>query len=352
MHKCILICFSSFILASCSSIPAVPKGQSLSSYLDSVDFSGSVLVSRDGKVIHTAGYGFSNIDKKVPNTPDTQFYIASLTKQFTAMAIMQLQEQGFLSIQDPIDKFLPDFPNGSLITIEQLLNHSSGLHDFTDEWEEIKISNKSVQGVIDMFKNKPLQFEPGSKVSYSSSGYILAGLIIENVSGMSYYDYVTSSIFKPLKMIHSGYWNDDKTLRTKAIGYKNEVPQHSINISLTYAAGSLLSSVSDFYLWDQSFYNRTLVNSKSLDAMFPSDREALGVGFGTGKFKVVMGLGWGIYETDFGVEYSHVGNIDGFSTVVSRYPDERAMIVIFSNDDQFDVFTLKKRVASIALGNK
>jgi CubicO group peptidase (beta-lactamase class C family) len=345
MFKPIVLFVACLAMAGCSSIPSVQKGQSLAEYLDSVNFSGSVLVSRNNEIIHAAGYGFANAELKVSNTPDTQFYIASLTKQFTSLAIMQLQEKGLLDINDPVEKYLPEFPNGSKITIKHLLTHSAGLYDFTDDWNGLKQLNLSAQDVVDRFKDKDLNFEPGSKVRYSSSGYVLAGQIIEAVSSMSYAHYIESQIFNPLNMSHSsyGYSMDDGLV--KAIGYKNGVPQESVNMSLPYAAGSLSSSVSDFYLWDQALYSSSLINERSLQEIYPSDRSALGIGFGTGKFKVVMGLGWGIYETDFDPEYSHAGNVDGFSTVVSRYPNQKAMIVILSNQDRFDVFTLKNRIA-------
>ncbi|MCU7934549.1 MAG: beta-lactamase family protein [Candidatus Thiodiazotropha sp. (ex Dulcina madagascariensis)] len=352
MKKYIALCFTCIFLVSCSSIPSVKNGQSLQGYLDSISFSGSVLVSKEGKIIHSAGYGFSDKNLKTSNTPNTQFYIASLTKQFTAMAIMQLQENEKLNINDPIAQYLPNFPNGSLITIKQLLNHSSGLYDFTDKWEEIKTLNISTQNIVDMFKNEPLRFKPGSKVSYSSSGYILAGLLIEKVSGTSYSNYIETHIFKPLKMSSSSYGYSNKMKTSKAIGYKDSVPQQSVNMSIPFSAGGLASSVFDFYLWDRSFYDLSLIGKDSLDYMFPSDRSALGAGFGTGKFKVVMGLGWGIYETDFGAEYSHVGNVDGFSTVVSRYPDEKLLIVILSNEDRFNVLSLKNAIAKYVLSKQ
>jgi len=352
MSKPIVLLIACLLIAGCSSIPPAQKGQSLTEYLDSVNFSGSILVSRNNEIIHSAGYGFANNELKVPNTPDTQFYIASLTKQFTSLAIMQLQERGLLNINDSIEKYFPEFPNNSKITIRHLLTHSAGLHDFTDNWDEIKQLDLSAQDIVDRFKDKELDFEPGSKVRYSSSGYILAGQIIEKVSGMDYADYVESQIFKPLNMSHSSYGYSNGNSLNKAIGYRKSIPQKAVNVPLTYASGALASSVTDFYIWDQSLYSSSLVNKNSQQEIYPEDRSALGLGLGTGKFKVVMGLGWGIYETDFGPEYSHTGNVDGFSTVVSRYPNQKAMIVILSNQDRFDVFTLKNRIAKLVLADE
>ncbi|MCJ8314599.1 MAG: beta-lactamase family protein [Saccharospirillaceae bacterium] len=336
-----------FFLISCNSIPKVKKDQSLREYLNAIDFSGSVLVSRNNKIIHAAGYGFANKEKQISNTAETQFYMASLTKQFTALAMMQLQEQQLLNINDPIAKYLADFPNGSEITINHLLTHSAGLYDFTNEWHEIKQLNLSTQDIVDMFKDKSLNFEPGSKISYSNSGYILAGLIIEKVSGMSYADYIQSQIFKPLNMSRSSYAYSTQSDPVQAVGYKQEIAQNSVNMLIPYAAGSLTSTVTDFYLWDQSLYNSSLISASSIQKIYSTDQNALSVG--TGKSKVVMGLGWGIKETIFGLEYGHGGGIDGFSTVISRFPKQKAMIVILSNQDGFDVMTLKNRIANLVL---
>lgn len=350
MFKSLLIVVSYLLIAGCGSIPAVQKDQSLSDYLLSTKLSGSVLVSIDNKVIHAAGYGFANNERETPNTLDTRFYIASLTKQFTALAIMQLQEKQLLNLNDPIAKYLPESPKGSDITIRHLLSHSAGLQDFTDNWDDIKHLNLSTQQIIEQFEDKPLRFKPGKKIEYSSSGYILAGKIIEKVSGMSYADYIETRIFGELGMNNSSYGYPASGLGT-GNGYKKGVEQNSVNMALPYAAGSLASTVTDLFLWDQSFYNRSLIGENSLQEIFPNDRRAPGLGFGTGKFKVVMGLGWGVYDTDFGPEYSHTGNVDGFSTVISRYPNQKAMIVILSNQDSFDVFTLKNRIAKLVLSS-
>lgn len=351
MLKFLFLFIVSLLAGACSSIPSVKKGQSLSEYLNTVEFSGAILVSHNNEIIHSAGYGFANHDLGILNTPDTQFYIASLTKQFTSLAIIQLHEQGLLNINEPIDRFFPNFPNGSKITIKHLLTHTSGLHDFTDDWDDIKLLNLSAQELVDRIKNMELDFEPGSKVSYSSSGYILAGKIIEKVSGMAYGHYVESQIFSPLEMSHSSYGYSSENSPNQAIGYIKDVPQQSVNVPMTYAAGAIASSVTDFYLWDQSFYNSSLVNESIQRVIYPEDRSAPGLGFGTGKFKVVMGLGWGVYEADFGLEFSHTGNIDGFSTVISRFPSHNALIVILSNQDHFDVFTLKNKIAELVLKN-
>ncbi len=345
MYKIIALVLFGIIFAGCSSIPAVKKGQSLDEYLTNISFSGSVLVVQDGNISHKKGYGFANIDRKTPNTTKTQYLIGSLSKQFTALAIMQLQEQDLLHLDDKISKYLSGFPNGSKISIKNLLNHSSGLPDYIDDWDKIKYQELTPDQLIDLFKNKSLRFEPGSKVRYSSSGYVVAGKIIEQVSGLKYSEYIEKNIFSPLAMVHSAYGLSENY----AIGYKNNQPQEKVNMSIPYSAGALSSSVLDLYLWDQSFYEFSLVGKESLASIFPSDRHALGRGFGSGKYKMVSGLGWFIYDTNYGPEYSHAGHIDGYSSFIARYPSKRALIVILSNEDQYDVFALNNKIVKLLL---
>ena len=343
MKKLIALFALCISIIGCSSIPSIKQGQSLDEYLSSIPFSGSVLVARDRKILHAKGYGFANIDLKTPVTTETQFLIGSLGKQFTALAVMQLQEQGMLHLDDPISKYLEDFPNGSKITIRNLLMHSAGLPDYINDWSNIKYQELSPDQLIDLFKNKPLRFTPGSKVEYSSSGYVVAGKIIEKISGLTYSEYIEKHIFLPLGMRQSAYGLN----KNYAFGYKDKRPQKIVNLSIPYAAGALSSSVSDLYLWDQSFYDLALLTPKSISSIFPSDRDALGWGFGMGKYKVVAGLGWVIYETTYGPEYSHQGKIDGYSSVIARFPNQRALIVILSNEDQYDVWTLKNQIAKV-----
>lgn len=224
MLKPIFLYVVCLLIVGCSSIPAIQKGQSLSEYLDSTNFSGSVLVVREGSIIHNKGYGFSSHASQVANDEDTQYLIGSMTKQFTALAIMQLQERGLLNIDEYISKYLPDFPNGSNITIKNLLTHSSGIYNFTDEWKSIKYANLSSENVIEIFKNKPLKFTPGSKVRYSNSGYVLAGKIIEVVTGSSYSEYINENIFHPLGMKTSAYGLTYDSKHNTATGYKKGKP--------------------------------------------------------------------------------------------------------------------------------
>ena len=345
MLKMMMFSLLGAFLVSCTSVPAVPKGQSLQVYLASIPFKGSVLVVKDGHILHQKGYGFANDVLRVPNTKNTQFLIGSLSKQFTALAILQLQDKKLLNIEDTIDSYLPSYPNGSIITIKHLLTNSAGLPDYTDDWENIRYQQFTPDQLINLFKHKPLAFKPGSKVRYSSSGYAVAGKIIEVVSGLTYAQFIEKNIFSLASMTRSAYGLSDNF----AIGYKGNQPQPMVDMSVAYAAGALSSTVTDLYLWDRALHNYSLLSKESTALMFPADRQALGLGLGSGKYKVVMGLGWGIYQSNYGPEQAHTGHVDGYTSVISRFPSQNALIVILSNNDQFNVWALKNRIAKAVL---
>ena len=221
-------------------------------------FCGSVLVAKDGKILLSKGYGFANYSDNIPNTSTTKFKLASVSKQFTAMAIMILEEKGKLSTNDKLTKYIPDYPNGDKITIHNLLTHTSGIPDFTSMplFDSIMTMPFTLDREIALFKNKPLDFEPGSKHQYSNSGYLLLSYIIEKVSGKSYGDFVKENIFVPLGMKNSGLYTNKEVLKKVANGYtdnagKIENAQY-VDMSIPSGAGALYSTVEDMFLWDQS----------------------------------------------------------------------------------------------------
>src|SRR5205085_7260512 len=178
--------------------------QYLVSAANAYKFNGVALVALKGKVIFRKAYGWKNFSAGTYNDTSTRFPILSITKSFTSIVILKLQEQKKLSLKDPVSKYLPDFPNGNKITIEQLLTHTSGIYNYTDDIgeEDSALVNHPVayQRVVDIFNNKPVSFEPGKGFSYNNSGYYLAGLIIEKVTGISYWQNVKDLIFTPLNM--------------------------------------------------------------------------------------------------------------------------------------------------------
>jgi CubicO group peptidase (beta-lactamase class C family) len=292
-------------------------------------FSGSVLVAQNGQVILSKGYGFADREKKISNAAQTKFSIASITKQFTAMAIMMLQEQGKLKVQDKICAYLTDCPEAwKSITIDQLLTHTSGIPDtpWAFYMQEITSSLPLEQSIADA-KTKPLDFQPGEKFSYDNLGFVLLGKIIESVSGQSYEAFLQTNIFEPLQMTNTGF---DPARTDLAVGYEDQVyVADPINMWVSFSAGALYSSVEDLYHWDQALYTDKLVPQQVLDTMFTAhvlmpDSDGWGYGYG-----------WMI-GPDTPRLIMHYGGFNGFTSVIKRYPDDIATIIILTNQENVD----------------
>ncbi|MGD8501234.1 MAG: serine hydrolase domain-containing protein, partial [Phycisphaerales bacterium] len=238
-------------------------------------FSGSVLVANDGEVLISQGYGLANIEHGVPNTPLTKFRMGSVTKQFTALAIMILQERELLGVHDPISTYILDCPEAwKAITIHHLLTHTSGIPDFVSFPEYMNHSRlpHPLDETIGLFKHKPLRFTPGARFEYSNSGYVLLGFIIETITGQLYGDFLRQNIFDPLGMSNSGYDSTRLIIMDRADGYKQEngilLNADHVEMDTPHAAGALYSTVEDMFLWDQALYTDQLVSLETLDAIF------------------------------------------------------------------------------------
>jgi CubicO group peptidase (beta-lactamase class C family) len=268
-------------------------------------FEGSVLVAKGDDILLNTGYGKANHDKQIDNNPQTVFGIGSITSQFTATAIMMLQEKNQLNIQDTINKYIADYPNGEKIKIYHLLTHTSGIPELYSLVESIEIGKRTYTSaeVIDLFKNKPLSFDVGSKYEFSNSNYALLGFIIEKVSGLKYEDYIEQNIFKPLDMNSSGFLSSTKStdnnsgITKRAIGYKKLVanttelgenvtePSNTYEKSfeaeptLTYAAGGIYSTVEDLYKWNNALNTNKLISKESIKEMFTPHVESYGYGW-------------------------------------------------------------------------
>jgi len=307
-------------------------------------FNGSVIVAWNGRVILNEGYGLADNTFNIPNTPQTKFFIGSITKQFTAACIMIQKERGSLQLDDPISRYLPDYPrpNGDIITIRHLLTHTSGLPNYTDLPEIIlkRTQPLNTEYIIDLFKNRPLDFEPGNKFKYSNSGYLLLGEIIEKVSGQSYEAFLEHEILKPLGMNNSGYARREAAYPNRASGYTGVNPQAPdralpVHFSVLHSAGAMYSTVEDMLKWDQALYHGKILTPKSIKEIFMSD---------LGNY----GFGWFV-ETIRGVKHEfHDGFLDGFNTMISRWPDYKLLVVVFSNDDLAPVGKMAQGLAAIA----
>src|SRR6516164_7420559 len=215
-------------------------------------FMGSVLVAEDGKILLDKGYGFANLEWQVPNTPTTKFRLGSITKQFTAASILLLEERGKLKVEDPVKKYMQDAPAAwDKITIFHLLTHTSGIPSFTGfpDYRKLEPFATTAAELVARFRDKPLDFQPGEKWSYSNSGYVLLGYLIEKISGESYDKFVRENIFTPLGMKDSGYDSNSAIIPHRASGYvsKGDHFEHAgfINMTVPHGAGALYSTSED-----------------------------------------------------------------------------------------------------------
>lgn len=312
----------------------------LDAYIQENKFSGSILIARGEDIILNKGYGMANYELEVANTPLTKFQIGSVTKQFTAMCIMQLQEKGLLDVKQPIEIYVPGYPRGNEITIHHLLTHSSGIVNYTEdpEFQKVMCLPAETEEMIEKFKEKPLIFNPGEKYSYSNSNYFLLGVIIEKVTGQSYADYLEENILQPLNMTDTGYGNNKVILKNRAEGYflnlgeLNNAPV--LHPSTAYAAGALYSTVEDLYKWDQALYTEILLSEKSREQMFTP-------------FKGDYAYGWRLGELFGHRTICHGGALPGFLSYIARYPDDQVTVIICSNNYNTPIERINEDLAAI-----
>jgi len=284
-----------------------------------------VLVARDGAVVLDKAYGMANLELDVPNTTATKFRLGSITKQFTAASILLLEERGKLKIDDKVKTYLPDAPMAwDRITVFNLLTHTAGIPNFTSfaDYGTIKLSARTAEASVAAVRDKTLDFGPGEKMSYSNSGYLVLGAIIERVSGQSYEKFVADNIFTPLGMNDSGYDSNTALIKRRASGYirtpAGYVNAGYIHMSIPHAAGALYSTTGDLLKWEQALFAGKVVSKASLDRMitpFKNDY-ALGLTSALDKGRRVI---------------AHGGGIDGFNTHLAYYPETRTVIVALSN---------------------
>lgn len=310
----------------------------------------AVLVAEKGKILYKKGFGMANLELEVPMKPEMVFRIGSITKQFTAICILQLLEQGKLSLEDDITKYIPDYrTDGNKITIENLLTHTSGIPSYTemDQFDTLSRTDMEPLEFIAMFKNEALNFAPNTKWEYSNSGYFILGYIIEKVSGKTYADYVEEMIFKPLGMNNSYYGYDSKIIKNRASGYqmgeKGLENAEFLSMTLPYAAGSLVSTVEDLYKWNLGVQAYKMVKKETLAKAF-TDHKLI-----NGK-STHYGFGWGLNEMQESPTIEHDGGINGFLSSAIYLPKEEIFVSILSNSMAKSPANLAEKVAAIALG--
>lgn len=320
-------------VATCTGQDVSRIDQVLTSYVSRGMFMGSVLIARGDELVFSKGYGSANLEWRIPNSPSTKFRIGSLTKQFTAAAVLLLEERGKVRIEDPVKVYLPEAPAAwDKVTVFSLLTHTSGIADYTrfSSIQSLKVFPATADEIVTWFRDKPLEFPPGEQFSYSNSGYALLGYLIERISGRSYEQFVEENIFMPLGMKDSGY-DSNSIITNRAAGYSPGVCTISrtppcpgpvnaafIDMSVAYAAGALYSTTLDLWRWEQALFGGKLLSARSVLKM-------------TTPYKSNYGFGLLVDTASARRVIRHNGGIEGFNTYLAYYPDDKMTIVVLGN---------------------
>lgn len=323
-------------------------GSYLQLLTDNEQFNGSVLIAQGNEMIFSEGYGAASIEYDIPVTPSTKFRIGSMTKQFTAMATLQLVEEGKIDLEAKIIRYLPEYPKetGNKVTIHHLLNHSSGIPSYTNMVEIMKYRGSMEEAPEDFIKKfwkKDLEFEPGAKFKYNNSGYYLLGMIIERVSGMTYDEYLSANIFKPLGMKNSGFEHYRDVIHNMAEGYAavGDYPEKAGNIvtDMAGAAGALYSTTEDLLIWHQAILAKKMLSEAAYVKMFKP-------------YLNNYGYGWEIEKESGRTIYSHSGGIDGFRSMGILLPEEKLSVIVLSNLESTHSNRIAEDLAIMYLGEK
>lgn len=340
-------------LASCKSSGMLMKEKSIDDILNayqSADKPGaSVLVLKDDKIVFKKGYGLSNLSTQEKITPTTNFRLASVSKQFTAMSILLLIQKGRLSLEDPIKKYFPSFPNyGNEIKIKHLLTHSAGLMDY----EDLMSPSQSVQ-LHDtnclqlMYKANGLYFAPGTQYKYSNTGYAILALIVEKITGQEYAAYVKDNIFIPLKMKNSVAFEEGKSvLLNRAYGYSlNNNAWFETDQSSTSAVlgdGGIYTNTIEMTNWIKALWNYKLLGSEMQNSAW--SRKKLNNGS-----LIDYGFGWHVEDYKNTTHPHHGGSSIGFRNHLLLFPEQKLMVIILTNRNEGDPIIEAKKIADLYL---
>jgi CubicO group peptidase (beta-lactamase class C family) len=312
-------------------------------------FMGSVLVERGGEVLLSRSYGYANLEWKIPNSATTKFRLGSLTKQFTAASILLLQDRGKLNVDDKVKKYIPDAPAAwDEITIYHVLTHTAGIPSFTSfpNYTDLEPVATTPETLLARFRDKPLEFQPGEKWSYSNSGYALLGYLIEKISGQTYQEFLQANIFTPLQMNDSGYDSNFLIIPQRAAGYspgRNGITgimnTGYINMSVPYSAGALYSTTEDLLRWEHALFGGRVLSTASLAKM-------------TTPFLHDYGCALFVRPIDGHKVIEHDGSIEGFNTSMSYYPDDKLTIIVLANLNGQAPTQMTRKLAPVARGEE
>ncbi|HZV65404.1 MAG TPA: serine hydrolase [Telluria sp.] len=349
----LLVLPASFSAAAAKPAPlAAQIDASIAPYFNPADPGATVIVTKDGKPLFRKAYGMADVAGHRPLTPDMSLRLGSITKQFTAVAILMLADEDKLALDDDIRRFLPDYPTqGKSITIEHLLTHTSGIVDYTTKrgFSLELTKDKSIVQMIDTFKDEPLEFEPGTRWKYDSSGYFLLGAIIEKVSGKPYAKFIEERIFVPLGMRQTAYEGYERSPVHRAAGYMRSadayVPNAPLSMSQPYSAGGLVSTVDDLARWDAAISAGKLLKPASWKRAFTPYKLADGSSTG-------YGYGWELGTLRGLPVIAHGGRINGYLTYAMRMPEQKLFVAVLENADSGLVYpeSVARKAAAIAIG--
>ncbi|MBX7173342.1 MAG: beta-lactamase family protein [Pyrinomonadaceae bacterium] len=327
------------------------------------NFSGAVLVVKEGKVIFRKGYGFADVEKRIPYTPDTQHAIASVSKMFTSAAALKLRDQGKLKLEDSICKYLDDCPSAwQPVTVQNLMRHTSGIPDYEEKLElgsekylQMMAEGNTSARIYAEAKKLPLDFKPGEKFHYSNTGYVVLSYLVQKVAKMPFAEFVTKNILKPAGMKNTGIFSVGKYPKNLAVGYTygdlgwektlagfpltdgtlQKMPP--ITISSPHGDAMLYSTLDDLYRWSQMMEGSKLIPKSEVDEIYTAGLED-------------YGYGWFIGQGFNRKRARHNGMLPGYLTDFIRFPDEKTTIIIFSNIDRARLNSIARDVTSITLG--
>jgi CubicO group peptidase (beta-lactamase class C family) len=314
----------------------------------------SVAVMHRGKLLLSRAYGMANLELSVPTLPASVYQVGSITKQFTATAVMMLVEQGKINLDEKIGTYMPDLPDSwSKITLRHLLTHTSGLPDYTAPTSFWKLAQSPISqpDVIAAVAGLPLHFQPGDRWEYSNTNYFLLGMLVEKVSGKRYDQFLAERIFGPLQMTATSVNDLRKIIPNRASGYSLN-GREMVNAELThpsraFSAGAMVSSVEDMAKWDAALSTESLLTRASLEQMWTPVKLNNGKTDGYA-YGYAYGFGWLIINYHKkNTQLSHVGSIPGFTAVIRRYLDDQVTVALFVNTDSADPATLADGVHRI-----
>lgn len=313
------------------------------SYADQKRFMGSVLVARGGELLFSKGYGFANAEWEIPNSSATRFRLGSITKQFTAASILLLEERGKLDTSDPVSKHLPDAPAAwEKVTIHHLLTHTSGIPSFTGftDYPSFKRTTSTAEQIYRRFRDRELEFQPGEKFSYSNSGYLLLGYLIEKIAGENFEKFLQQNVLAPLGLKDTGY-DSRAIIRNRASGYspggKGMLNADFIDMTIPHAAGAMYSTTEDLLRWNQGLFGGKLLSPASIKKM-------------TAPFKGTYAYGLDVRTVNARKVISHGGGIEGFNTFLSYHPEDKLTVVALANINGPTPNEIAAKLAAVAYG--